>query len=93
MKIQNSAMVIILLFPSVKGYPKGGVGERKHPDISEYVTPLVEGNQPLFRLSEGVPEGRGGSQELTPICIRLLTLFQLTEYLTSNMQYRVERFP
>ncbi len=73
--------------------PEGRGEKRNHPDKSEFVTPLVEGNPPLIPLCGGVPEGWGWRKETTPICIRLLTLFQLTECLTSNMQYRVERFP
>ena len=80
-------------FSSCEGCPEGEERKRNHPVKSEFATPLVEGNLPLIPLCGGVPEGRGGSQELTPICIRILTLFQLTECLTSNMQYRVERFP
>jgi len=52
------------------------VGERKHPDKSEFATPLVERNQFLIPLSEGKPEGRGGSKETTPSWLCMPPLFR-----------------
>ena len=46
--------------------PEGRGEKRNHPDKSEFVTPLVEGNPPLIPLCGGVPEGRGWRKETTP---------------------------
>jgi len=47
-------------YSPLEGCPKGGVGVKNTPHKSEFVTPLIEGNQHHITIWRGSPKGGVG---------------------------------